>query len=79
MPIQQILNYAFTIQEVVTDAPEKLEEQVLDIMDVFLLLLFSHGWFLHDVPLFSLEGSNNTRELLLIDVYQGIGHHQEEK
>jgi len=42
VPIQQILYYTFAFQEVIVYAPKKLEEQVLDIVDILLLSLFSH-------------------------------------
>jgi hypothetical protein len=46
VPAQQISYHAFAIQEIIAYALQKLEEQVLDIVDVFLLSLFSHRWFL---------------------------------
>jgi hypothetical protein len=42
VPLQQISYHAFAIQEIIAYASKKLEEQVLDIVNVFLLSLFSH-------------------------------------
>ena len=53
VPLKQISYHAFAIQEIIAYVPEKLEEQVLDIVDVFLLSLFCHRWFLHYMLPFS--------------------------
>jgi hypothetical protein len=53
VPIQQITYNTFAIQQVKAYTPEEFEVQALDIIDVCLLLFFSHWWFIPRGPPFS--------------------------
>jgi hypothetical protein len=42
MPIQQITHNVFTVQLVIAYMPEEFEVQALNIINICLLLFFSH-------------------------------------